>query len=134
MVITIDKAEVLTDVMREAEYAGAKGSDYDRTRIIDTDEELLRRWISDACLRIESELSELGGTGIAAGSTWILQTTNANGKDTWGSATAQSFVESRVLGEWMLLVGMIERAEVAMAKAEGKMQELKRIAYYRVEN
>ena len=56
MQITVDKLEVLNDVKREVEYSGAKGGDYDHMRIIDADDELLRRWMSDALKSIENEL------------------------------------------------------------------------------
>lgn len=134
MQITVDKTEALNDVMRESEYIGAKYNDYENIRIKMSDEELIRHWISDACLNIENELKELGGAGVAAGSAWVFQTTNVNGRDTWGSAAAQGYVENRALSEWLLLVNKKEQAEFYITKAGEKMAELKKLAYYRTPN
>lgn len=130
MEITIDKVEVLQDVKREAEYIGSKRGDYDKLRAIDADDELLRRWISEACLSIESELRDVGGPGIAAGSVWVLRIHNENGRGTWASATAQSYVESRVLVNWLQMVAP-DQAEVYALRAAEKLGELKKLVYYR---
>lgn len=132
MYITIDKQEVLDDVKREAEYSAAKGGDYDHQRIIDADDELLHRWLSDACATIATELKDVISEAMTAGSVWTAITTHENGKETHANVCAQSFAEQRLLAEWMLMCNQAERAQVYATKATEKLAELKKIAYSRI--
>lgn len=133
MVITIDRVEVLSDVRRESEYEGMKSGKYDQMRIIDEDEELLSRMISDACLTLESELRDISHPAVAAGQTWSLTTRHENGRDKWASAAAQSYVEKRVLSEWMQRVMPEKQAQYTEA-SNAKLAEVLRLAYYRLIN
>ena len=131
MQITVDKVEVLNDVKREVEYNGAKGGDYDHMRIVDADEELLSRWMSDALKSIESELRELRQDSVMAGSTWYMTTTHSNNMDGWASVSAQSYVEAKVLMEWFVKVNVVALVEHYNACAERHMAELRKLAYHR---
>ena len=132
MTITIDKQEVLEDIKREAEYAAAKGGDYDHQRIIDADDELLHRWVSDSCAAIVAELGDVITEAMTAGGVWTANTTHDNGNETHANVCAQSFVEQRVLAEWMLLCNQADRAQVHATKATEKLAELKKVAYHRI--
>lgn len=131
MQITVDKLEVLNDVKREVEYSGAKDGDYDHMRIIDADDELLRRWMSDALKSIENELRELRKDSVMAGNTWYMNTTHNNNMDGWASVSAQSYVEAKVLVEWFMKVNVMALVEYYNARAESHMAELKKLAYHR---
>jgi hypothetical protein len=131
MVITIDKIEVLDDVKREAEYVASRGGDWDHTRIIDADDELLDRWLSDACSGIMASLGDVIVEAYWQGDAWRAVTTHDNNKVTSANVLAQTYVEQRLLTEWMLMVNQKERAEVYGAKATEKIAELKRVVMAR---
>lgn len=131
MVITIDRIEVLDDVKREAEYVASRGDDWDHTRIIDADDELLDRWLSDACSGIMASLGDVIVEAYWQGDAWRAVTTHDNNKVTSANVLAQTYVEQRLLTEWMLIVNQKERAEVYGAKATEKIAELKRVVMAR---
>ena len=130
MTITIDKQEILDDVSREVEYIGAKQGDYGRVRLINGDEELLSRWVTDALVSLEQEFHETGCASMASDGVWLFVFRHENGRETWLNSAANTYVESRVTGEWLRLV-FPDQADKYFARAGEKLAELRRLAYYR---
>lgn len=130
MVITVDKVEVLNDVRRKVEYIGSKSGKWDTLRIISGDEELLYRWLTEALGNIETILQEICRVSRSAGFTWSIETVHKNHRDGMASSIANSYVEESVVSEWLSLFDR-EQADYYKSKSLEKLQELRRIAYYK---
>lgn len=131
MTITIDKTEVINDARREVEYVAAKQGDYARVKMVDGDEELLRRWITDACVTIERELRQCASPAIATDEAFIVTIRHENGRETWLNSTANTIVESKVIAEW-LKITFPDHAEKYEIRAAEELAKLVDMAYYRV--
>lgn len=130
MVITVDKVEVLSDVRRQAEYIGSKIGKWDLLRVVSGDEELLYRWITIACSDIESVLHEISKPGVSAGMTWSIEIKHKNHREGVASSIANSYVEDRVLSEWLKIVDP-DKSDYYKMQSMNKMEELRKIAYYK---